>query len=93
MVAAVRLLENSGLSCKRDAFELKLTGDVRHDGGLDGVHGATTAPDASSASGHSGAGNPLEKIADPCIPAVGPLSIFKVPFPANIRPARWRKMR
>ena len=34
---------------KRDAFELELTGDVRHDGaGLDGVHRATAAPSGIS---------------------------------------------
>ena len=47
------------------ATRVKLTGDVRHDGaGLDGVHRATAVPDASSASGHYGTGNPLEKIAN-----------------------------
>ena len=38
---------------------------MRHDGaGLDGVHRATAVPDASSASGRYGTGNPLEKIAN-----------------------------
>jgi len=51
---------NDRLSCG-----LKWTEDVRHDGaGLDGVHRATAVPDASSASGRSGTGNPLERIAN-----------------------------
>ena len=58
---------------KRDAFELNLTGDVRHDSaGLDGVHRATAAPDGSSASGRDGTGNPLEKIANIVWPRATP---------------------
>ena len=47
-----RLVDYALDSSKCDAFELKLTGDVRRDGaGLDGVHRATAIPDSSSAWG------------------------------------------
>ena len=57
---------------KRDAFELKLTGDVRHDGaGLDGVRRATAVPDASSASGRYGTGmEPATRLRKSPIPAI-----------------------
>jgi hypothetical protein len=44
---------------------VKLTTDVCDDGtGLDGIDRATAVPDASSASGHYGTGNPIEKLAN-----------------------------
>ena len=59
---------------------LKLTADVRHDGaGLDGVHRATAVPDASSASGRYGTGNPIEKIAN-----TGHLGRRRRRHPANV---------
>ena len=49
----------------RDAFELKLTGDVRHDGANSaGFTARWPFLTPRSASGRYGTGNPLEKIAN-----------------------------
>ena len=72
-------------AAKRDAFELKLTGDVRYcRAGLDGVHRATAVPDASSASGRYETGNSLEKIAN-----TGQIGRRRRRHPANVSCYQW----